>query len=67
MSRPRVGTQQKHVIGEGWSLELRLHKAEEELMNLEMTVCILAVTKSPGLEPWTSGSLERRPDLVDHP
>lgn len=67
MSKPRVGTQQKHVIGERWSLELRLHKAEEELMNLEMTDCILAVTKSLGLEPWTSGSLERRPDLVDHP
>lgn len=51
MSKPRVEIQQKHLIGERLSLELRIHKAEEELMNLEMTDCILAVTKSLGLEP----------------
>lgn len=67
MSKPGVGTQQKHVIGEGWSLELRIHNTEEGLMNVEMTDCILAVTNSLGLDPWTSDSLERRPDLFDHP
>lgn len=50
MSKPRVGTQQKHLIGKRLSLELRIHKVEE-LMNLEMTDCMLAVTKSLGLEP----------------
>lgn len=44
MSKPRAGKQQKPLIGERLSLELRMHKAEEELMNLEMTDCILAVT-----------------------
>ena len=57
MSKPRFGTQQKHVIGERWSLELSIHKAGEELMNLKMTDCIQAVTKS-GLEPCASDSLE---------
>lgn len=37
MSKPRVGAQQKHLIGERLSLELRIQKAEEDLMNLEMT------------------------------
>lgn len=40
VSKPRAGKQQKHLIGERLSLELRIHKAEEELM----TDCILAVT-----------------------
>lgn len=67
MSKPRVDTQQKHLIGERLSLELRIHKAEEELMSLEMTDCILAVTKSlrtRTLNFWFTGKC---PDLFGHP
>jgi len=66
MSRPKFGTQPKHIIGERRSLELGIQKAREELVNLKMTDYIQAVTKSE-LGPWTSDSLESALKLLTTP